>query len=249
MKVNLLVYVSVVVSPSYLNASQNQLLHLCINAAIVNHISSRLLQLSREDSYSASARLRWVFADWHFWTAWVSHRQRWSHTRDCKRHRHCADSHTTKCQAHTKKKGGGKNFSVKCVWDYYFYSISKLQRHHPGGSGCQDLNSNTLSCLIWWKPYTDPLCSFCCFASLYRGLVTRRALISSWTCPETAGGIYSHCSSVYSFFPKHKRKCGAVSEDTPAGITCGWCPIYFCCWWKHAGQCWQTPLVLCFLQS
>lgn len=57
MKVNLLVYISVVVSPSYLNASQNQLLHLCINAAIVNRISSRLLQLSREDSYSASARL------------------------------------------------------------------------------------------------------------------------------------------------------------------------------------------------
>lgn len=34
MKVNLLVYISVVVSPSYLNASQNQLLHLRINAAI-----------------------------------------------------------------------------------------------------------------------------------------------------------------------------------------------------------------------
>jgi len=62
MKVNLLVYISVVVSPSYLNASQNQLLNLCINSAIVNHVTNPFLQLSREGSCSASTRLWWLFA-------------------------------------------------------------------------------------------------------------------------------------------------------------------------------------------
>lgn len=180
MKDNLVVYISVVVPSLYLNVSQNQLLHLCSNAAIVNPIVSLLLQLSREDSYSASTSLWWVFADQQFWTAWVRHRQSWSHTGDCKTSRHHAHSHSSKCQALAEKKGGSKNFSVKCVWDCYFYSVPRLQRHRPGGSGCQDLNSSTWSFLVWWKPYTDPQLlllfdSFC--------LVTRWALISSWTCP------------------------------------------------------------------
>lgn len=108
MKVNLVVYISMVVSPLYLNASQNQLLHLCINAAVVNPVIIPLLQLSREDSYSASTNLWWVFADQQFWTAWVRHRQSCSHTGDCETSRHHTHSHTTKRQALAEKKGGRK---------------------------------------------------------------------------------------------------------------------------------------------
>lgn len=141
---------------------------------------SILFTVSREDSYSASRSLWWLFADQQFWTAWVRHRQSWSHTGDCKTSRHHTHSHSSKCQALAEKKGGSKNFSVKCVWGCYFYSVSKLQRHHAGGSGCQDLNSSTWSFLMWWKPYTDPQL-FLLFDSFW--LMTRRALISSWTCP------------------------------------------------------------------
>lgn len=70
----------------------------------------------------------------------------------------------------------------------------------------QDLNSDSLTCL------TKTLCSSSCFAS-FSEFMTRTALIRSWTCPEKASGIYSHCSLVYYFFSKHKRKHSAVSED------------------------------------
>lgn len=113
MKVNLVVYIFMVngdiqISPLYPNVSQNQLLHLCSNAAIVNPIVSLLLQLSKEHSYSASTNLWWVFADQQFWTAWVRHRQSWSHTGDCKTSRHHAHSHSSKCQALAEKREEAK---------------------------------------------------------------------------------------------------------------------------------------------
>lgn len=140
--------------------------------------------------------------------------------------------------------GGGKN-SVKCVWDCYFYSVSELQRHHPGGSRCQDLNSSTWSFLIWWKPYTDtqllPL-----FDSFW--LVTRRALISYWNVLNWQVEFILVVSLCISFSLRTKGN-SSVSEDPPAGTTCGWCPICLCCCWKHAGQCWQTQLALCSLRE
>lgn len=35
-----------------------------------------------------------------------------------------------------------------------------------------------------------------------------------------------------------------LSQRIPAGITGGWGPVYYCCWWKRAGRCWRTELVL-----
>lgn len=178
MKVNIFVYIPMV-SPFYLNASQNQLLHLCINAAIANPIITPLLQLSRGDRHSASTSLWWLFAAQQFWTAWVRHRQGCSHNWGLQ---NIQAPHTFPHQQMSSPcwKDGIRQKLSDCVWGCYFYTVSELQRHHPGGSECQDLNSSTWSFLMWWKPYTDPQLLLL-FDSFW--LVTRRALISSWTCP------------------------------------------------------------------
>lgn len=46
--------------------------------------------------------------------------------------------------------------------------------------------------------------------------MTRGALITFWTCPETAGGIYSY--HFFSSVSKHKSKHHAALEDTPAWL-------------------------------